>query len=238
MSPVDQDGSDLSRWLPRPKPQREALEGRYVRLEPLSPALHADGLFEATNVPDAALRFRWLPDDAPSDRGAFQVWLDQASTSDDPLYFALVDKATGRIVGRQSFLRIEPAHGSIEIGHVYWGPLISQQTGATEALYLFAELVFDKLGYRRFEWKCNDRNDPSKRAALRFGFQFEGVFRHHMVVKGETRDTAWFSIIDSEWPTLRSGYRAWLDPANFDANGKQRRRLADCFDQGLQRKGA
>ncbi len=231
MPQADQDGSDLSRWKPRPKPQREALEGRYVRLEPLSPSAHADGLFEATNVPDAMVRFRWLPDDPPSDRLAFQAWIEQASTSDDPLYFALIDNATGQIVGRQSFLQIEPAHGSVEVGHVYWGPHVSRRPGATEALFLFAELVFDRLGYRRFEWKCNDRNEPSKRAALRFGFKFEGVFRQHMVLKGETRDTAWFSIIDSEWPALRRGYCDWLDPANFDVNGQQRRRLAEFFSE-------
>lgn len=223
----DRPGPDLRQWRPRERPPREALEGRYVRLEPLSAAAHGDGLFAAASVPDAADRFRWLPEAPPASRAAFQPWLDKAEQSQDPLYFTVIDKATGQVGGRQTLLRIEPAHGAAEIGHIFWGPSIARKPPATEALFLFAELLFDRLGYRRFEWKCNDLNEPSKRAALRFGFQPEGVFRQHMVVKGENRDTAWFSIIDKEWPPLRSAYRAWLEPANFDAEGKQRRRLED-----------
>ena len=176
---------DLKDWQPRPRPGRAPMEGRYVRLEPLSAARHGDGLFEASSVPDIAGRFRYLPDIAPRSRAEFQAWLDHAEASADPLFFAVIDQATGKVAGRQTFLRIEPAHGVIEIGHIYWGPLISRRPAATEALFLFATYAFDELGYRRFEWKCNNLNEPSKRAAERFGFTFEGVFRQHLVVKGE-----------------------------------------------------
>lgn len=218
---------DLRHWTPRPRPERRILEGRYVRLEPLQAAPHGDGLFAAAAVPDAATRFAWLPEQPPQDRAGFQPWLDQAEASADPLFFTVIDRASGRIAGRQSLLRIDPAAGSIEIGHIYWGPEISRRPAATEAQFLFARYIFEELGYRRYEWKCNDRNTPSKRAAARFGFQEEGLFRQHMVVKGENRDTRWFSIIDKDWPALRQAYDAWLDPANFDAAGQQRRRLEE-----------
>jgi RimJ/RimL family protein N-acetyltransferase len=138
-----------------------------------------------------------------------------------------VDKSSGKAAGRQSLMRIDITHGVIEIGAIYWGPLISRRPAATEALYLFAQYVFDELGYRRFEWKCHNMNEPSKRAAARFGFKFEGVFRQHVVFKGGNRDTAWFSIIDGEWPALHAAYEAWLDPDNFDVAGSQKRTLED-----------
>ena len=144
----------------------------------------------------------------PADTEAFRALdVKAAAGADDPLFFAVIDKATGRAEGRQALMRIDPVHGAIEIGHVLWGPAIARTRVATEALYLSARYVFDDLGYRRFEWKCNDRNQPSKRAALRFGFAFEGVFRQHMVVKGRNRDTAWFSMLDSEWPGLGRAIR-------------------------------
>ncbi len=218
---------DLQHWTPRPRPQHQALEGRYVRLEPLSAAAHGQGLFEASTVPDADIRLRWLPDYPPQSRAAFQPWLDMAEASADPLFFAVIDKASGKVAGRQAFMRIDGDMGVIEIGHVYWGPLIARRPAATEAQFLFAGHALDTLGYRRYEWKCNTRNAPSRHAALRFGFTPEGVFRQHQVAKGENRDTAWFSIIDKEWPALRAGYRAWLDPANFDGEGRQKKRLED-----------
>jgi RimJ/RimL family protein N-acetyltransferase len=217
---------DLKNWQPRPRPERVVLEGRYVRLEPLA-AQHGDGLYEAATVADAGQRFRWLFENAPDDRAAFDTWLEKSSASQDPLFFAVIDKASGRIAGRQTLMRIDPAFGVIEIGNIYWGPLVSRRPAATEAQFLFARYVFEDLGYRRYEWKCNNRNEPSKRAAERFGFQFEGIFRQHMVVKGENRDTAWYSIIDKEWPLLRQAYMDWLDPANFDADGNQKRRLEE-----------
>ncbi len=223
----DDTREDLTNWQPRPRPARTALDGRYVRLEPLDSATHGDGLFAASSVADAESRFAWLPEIRPQSRAEFQTWLDKAAASTDPLYFAVIDKASGKVVGRQTLLRIDPANGAIEIGHVYWGPEMARTRGATEAQYLFARHVFEDLGYRRYEWKCNNRNLPSKRAAERFGFQFEGIFRQHMIVKGENRDTAWYAMIDKEWPALARAYEAWLDPANFDSEGQQIQRLED-----------
>jgi RimJ/RimL family protein N-acetyltransferase len=221
----------LENWQPRPRPSRETLEGRYVRLEPLDPAAHGDELYAASSVPDAAERFAWLFEYPPESRAAFQPWLERMAASEDPLVFAVIDKASGTVAGRQTLMRIDPTHGVIEIGSIYWGPAISRRPAATEAQYLFMKYAFETLGYRRYEWKCNDRNGPSKRAAERFGFKFEGLFRNHMVAKGENRDTAWFSIIDSEWPALKQAYEAWLEPANFDADGLQKRRLEEVRAQ-------
>ena len=218
---------NLQEWKPRPRPERVVLDGRYVRLEPLDPAKHADGLYAMATAEDAEGRFRWLFDTRPADRPAFQPWLEKSAASEDPLFFVVVDKASGRIAGRQTLMRIDPTYGVIEIGNIYWSDLVARRPAATEAQFLFARHIFDDLGYRRYEWKCNNRNDPSKRAAERFGFKFEGIFRQHMIVKGENRDTAWYSIIDKEWPALRRAYEAWLDPANFDDAGQQRRRLED-----------
>jgi len=212
-------------WTPRPLPRREVLEGRYVRLEPLCADRHCDDLFEASTVPDAAERFRWLLDEPPATRQELADWLARAEASEDPLFFAVIDRATGKAGGRQTFMRIDARNGVAEIGNIYWGPLLSRRPAATEAFYLFACHIFDDLGYRRFEWKCNNDNTPSKRAALRFGMKFEGVFRQHMIVKGRSRDTAWFSMLDREWPAAKVAFDQWLDPANFDEAGRQRRRL-------------
>ena len=140
------------------------------------------------------------------------------------MFYAVIDKRTNRAEGRQALMRIDAGHGVVEIGHIMWGPAIARTRAATEALFLFSDYVFG-MGYRRLEWKCNDLNLPSKRAAERFGFQFEGLFRQHMVVKGRNRDTAWFSIIDGDWPRLRVGYERWLRPENFDSSGQQRTKL-------------
>ena len=218
---------DLSNWTPRPRPERKVFEGRYVRLEPLSAAKHGDGLFEAATEADSDSRFRWLSEVTPESREAFQPWLDRVEASEDPLYFTCIDKASGKVAGRQTLMRLDPANGVAEIGHIHWGPLMQRKPAATEAHYLFMRYIFDDLGYRRWEWKCNNRNEPSKRAASRFGFTFEGLFRQNMVIKGENRDTAWFSIIDSEWPQLKKAYEGWLDPSNFDTDGNQKRRLED-----------
>ena len=218
---------NLKDWKPRPAPERRVLDGRYVRLEPLDAQRHGDGLFEASAVSDADSRFRWLMEYPPTSRDAFTPWLDKSQASQDPLFFAVIDKLSGKIAGRQALMRIDSTFGVIEIGSIYWGPLVSRKPAATEAQFLFSAYVFDVLGYRRYEWKCHNFNEPSKRAALRFGFKFEGVFRQHLVFKGDNRDTAWFSIIDKEWPALRKAYEAWLDPSNFDATGEQKRRLED-----------
>lgn len=216
---------DMSGWTPRQKPGRVVLDGRYVRLEPLDTERHGSELFSASQVPDADDKFRWLAENPVDDEAAFLAWVKKSEASEDPLYFAVVDKASGKVAGRQTYMRIDTQNGVIEIGNIYWGPLIARKRAATEALYLFMRHAFADLGYRRFEWKCNNDNEPSKRAALRFGFTFEGVFRQHLIVKGLNRDTAWFSIIDKEWPALEKAYEAWLAPENFDADGQQRRKL-------------
>jgi RimJ/RimL family protein N-acetyltransferase len=216
---------DLSAWRGVPRPERVVMEGRYARLEPLDPSRHGADLLASAKAPGADDRFRYLFEDAPSDAASFTPWLEKACAGIDPLFFAVIDKATGRAEGRQALMRIDPVHGVIEIGSILWGPAIARSRITTEALYLFAAYTFDTLGYRRFEWKCNDLNEPSKRAALRFGFTFEGVFRHHMVAKGHNRDTAWFAMIDSDWPRLKAGYEAWLQPSNFDKAGQQRSKL-------------
>ena len=218
---------DMRHWTARQKPSAPVIEGRYVRLERLDAVRHSDELFEASDTAEADQRFRWLPEAPPADRDGFRGWVEKVAASEDPLFYAVIDKASGKVAGRQTLMRIDAANGVIEIGNIYWGPLMSQKPAATEALYLFAKHVFDDLGYRRFEWKCNDDNLPSKRAAARFGFHTEGVFRQHLVVKGLNRDTAWFSIIDKDWVALKPAYEAWLSPANFDAEGKQKRRLEE-----------
>ena len=220
---------ELQNWTARNHPARKVIVGRYVNLEPFSVAAHAAGLFAASAVDDADARFRWLFEDPPESEAATAAWVAKMGQSDDPMFFAVIDKATGMVAGRQALMRIDRAHGVIEIGSIYWGPLIARQRGATEALFLFMQLAFEKLGYRRFEWKCNDDNGPSKVAAARFGFTAEGVFRQHMVAKGQNRDTAWFSIIDTEWPALQKAYLGWLAPDNFDAGGQQRKPLQAFF---------
>lgn len=211
----------LNPWVPPPRPARAVLAGQWCRLEPFDPDRHVDSLFDASMAPGAEERFRWLFE-TPRSKPSFWDWMRQASAAEDPLFFAVVDAATGRAEGRQALMRITPEHGVIEIGHILWGPRMARTRIATEALFLAARHVFDDLGYRRFEWKCNSRNEPSRRAALRFGFQFEGIFRQHMVQKGENRDTAWFAMTDADWLQLRPGYERWLAPQNFAADGQQR----------------
>ncbi|MFJ6324023.1 MULTISPECIES: GNAT family N-acetyltransferase [unclassified Rhizobium] len=216
---------DLANWSGVPRPERTTLEGRFVRIEPLDPARHGADLFASAQAPGAEDRFRYLFESAPADYAAFSPWIEKASSSADPLFFATIDKRTGRAEGRQALMRIDNAHGVIEIGSILWGPEIARSPATTETLYLFASYVFDTLGYRRFEWKCNNLNEPSKRAAERFGFSFEGIFRQHMVAKGQNRDTAWFAMIDADWPKLKAGYQRWLAPENFDEAGHQKTKL-------------
>jgi RimJ/RimL family protein N-acetyltransferase len=215
----------MSNPQPAQAPSRVVLEGRYARLEPLSDK-HAEDLFAAATVPDALQRFTYFPSYPPESIAETRAWIAEQQASTDPIVFAVIDKATGRAGGWQQMMRIVPKDGVIEIGYVYWGPALSRTRVATEALFLFARHVFEDLGYRRFEWKCNNGNEPSKAAAARFGFTYEGLFRQHMIVKGANRDTAWFSMLDGEWPTRKAGFERWLDPSNFDADGKQKTRLS------------
>ena len=210
--------------LPCSRPPRRALDGRYARLEPLSPA-HAPALFEASTGPGAEARFAYLFDLPPATPADMAAWIAKMTAGDDPLFSVVVDKVSGRATGRQALMRITPEHGVIEIGNILWGPAIARSRVATEALYLAARHVFEDLGYRRFEWKCNNLNEPSKAAARRFGFAYEGLFRQHMWSKGASRDTAWFAMLDSDWPRFRREYDRWLDPVNFDAAGGQKSKL-------------
>ncbi|MCX7644460.1 MAG: GNAT family N-acetyltransferase [Rhodobacteraceae bacterium] len=208
----------LAGWRPPPPPPRAALEGRWVRLEPLLPA-HAPALHAAFAGDDAAWTF--LPYGPFASAGDYAAWIEGAAAGADPLFFALCDRTTGRPGGVAAFLRIQPAAGSIELGHIVLSAALRRGRAATEAWYLMMDWAFG-AGYRRFEWKCDARNLGSRRAAERLGLSYEGVFRQAAVVKGRNRDTAWFAAIDSEWPALRAAFGRWLDPANFDAEGRQR----------------
>jgi RimJ/RimL family protein N-acetyltransferase len=216
---------DLSDWNGAPRPGRVILEGRYARLEPLNAAAHEADLFRSAREPGSDDRFRYLAEQSPADVAVFSKWFAKAVASDDPLFFAVVDQATGRAEGRQALMRIDPKNGVIEVGSILWGPAIARTRISTEALYLAATYVFDGLGYRRLEWKCNSLNDPSKRAAVRFGFAFEGIFRNHMVVKGMNRDTAWYAMTDEDWRRVKPAYVSWLAPENFDSHGRQMTKL-------------
>ncbi len=219
--------ADLTDWAGREPVEKKVFEGRFVDLEPLDADRHGQGLFEASSMSDADDRFRYLPEIPAESLEGFRPWLEMAQASGDPLYFAVIDKATGKVAGRQTFLRTNAAHGVTEIGHIFWSGLIAKTPATTEAFYLFARYVFDDLNYRRFEWKCNDANEPSKRSALRYGMSAEGVHRQVLVVKGKNRDTAWFSMLDHEWPLCKAAFEAWLAAENFDEAGRQIERLED-----------
>jgi RimJ/RimL family protein N-acetyltransferase len=224
-------------WTPARPPDRPVLEGRLVRVEPLD-EVHRPALFRNLDpaAGDPAL-WDYLPY-GPFDEGGHADWFAEAAASEDPLFVALVDRERGEALGQASYLRIHPDLGSIEIGHIALGPAIQRTPGATEALYLMARHAFDDLGYRRLEWKTDALNARSRRAAERLGFTFEGVFRQHLVVKGRNRDTAWFSIIDGEWPVVRAAFEAWLHPENFTADGRQRRSLVSIRASVASRGGA
>lgn len=222
-------GPEVADASPAQRPGRVVLEGRFCRLEPLNAARHGDDLFRASTPPDAAARFLYLFEEPPVDRADFQLWLEQVAKSEDPLFFAVIDKRSGRAEGRQTLMRIDPAHCVIETGSIYWGPAISRTPVTTEANFLFAKYVFDELGYRRFEWKCNALNAPSRSAAERFGFSYEGHFRRAVIVKGRSRDTSWFSMLAEDWPRVRKAYATWLAPENFNAEGMQRTSLREVM---------
>lgn len=211
---------------PGARPQRVTMTGRYVTLVPLDAERHADALFAASNGGDKDRLWTYLFDGPYTDPAVFKDVLRARAKSEDPLYFTVIDNASGAPVGYQTFMRIEPAHRVVEIGGILYTPALQRTIGATEAQYLFAAYAFDTLGYRRYEWKCNDLNAPSKRAAARLGFTFEGVFRQHLIVKGRNRDTAWFSMLDTEWPRRRAAFERWLSPENFDAAGRQKLALS------------
>jgi RimJ/RimL family protein N-acetyltransferase len=213
---------------PRPakRPERAALHGRLVDLVPIDPVSHGDSLFQLTCGADKAYLWTYLLRGPFTERKEFDGHLRQLAAAEDSVCLAVVDRRSARAVGWASYMRIEPAHRVVEVGNVMFSPALRRTTGATEAIYLMARNAFEALGYRRFEWKCNALNAASRRAALRFGFTFEGIFRQHMIVKGRSRDTAWFSMIDSEWPKRKEAFERWLQPSNFDEEGRQKTSLS------------
>lgn len=219
-------------WAPVPLPTRETLRGRFVLLRPVDPALDADPLYQVSHPPtgDEAI-WMYLPTGPYASPAALRERLQATAASDDPLFFTLVRLPGDQPEGMASYLRMAPEHGVIEIGHIWFGTPVQRTPAATEAIYLLLRHAFDDLGYRRTEWKCNALNAASRRAAERFGFTFEGVFRQHMVVKGRNRDTAWYAITDQEWPPVRAGFEAWLAEDNFDSHGRQRRSLGELVAQ-------
>ena len=218
-------GFPLPDWQPPQFPSREPMAGRYCRLEALDPNRHAADLVAANALETEGRMWTYLPYGPFESTEDYILWLEAMSRSSDPLLYAVVDQATNRATGVAGYLRIDPRNGSIEVGHLAYSPLLQRTPAATEAMYLMMAQAFD-LGYRRYEWKCDSLNDPSRAAALRLGFVFEGTFRQAVVVKGRNRDTAWFSVIDSEWPAVKEAFEAWLAPANFDEQGRQLVRLA------------
>ena len=226
MTDTNQLGPIVENWAPPPRPQRAVLEGRYARLEPISADAHAGDLFEANAEDTEGRIFKYLLQEPFASRSAYSRWVRQIENSDDPMFFAVRNLETGRWSGVLSLMRINPEAGSIEVGNINFSPSLQHTRAASEAIILTARLAF-QLGYRRFEWKCNALNIPSRRAAQRFGFSFEGVFRQALIVKGRNRDTAWFAMIDKEFPELEAAYARWLDPENFRTDGQQIRRLSD-----------
>lgn len=205
--------------------------GQTVSLTPLNPQLHGDALYDATQGEDHHHLWAYLPWGPFPERTSFDSYLHQNATSEDPLFYAITNNVSGKAVGYAAYLRIEPLHRVIEVGSILFTPELQRTVGATEAMYLMAKYAFESLGYRRYEWKCNAMNTPSRQAALRLGFTFEGVFRQHMIIKGCNRDTAWYSMLDTEWPIRRAAFERWLDPSNFDTNGRQKialRILTEC----------
>ena len=211
-------------WQPAKKPERAPLMGDSVVLEPLDVPRHGEDLYASTAAADST--WDYLPYGPFASKDHFLAWLAQRAPVDDPLTFTIIDREAGAARGLASFMRIVREHGVIEIGHIWLSPSLQRTRQATEAIYLMSRYAFD-LGNRRLEWKCNADNAASRRAAERFGFTFEGIFRQHMVVKDRNRDTAWYSITDAEWPSRRAAFEAWLDPSNFDASGRQRRSLTE-----------
>lgn len=205
------------------RPERIVLQGRHVKIVPLHAATHAAALYAGSK--DAGL-WRYLFNGPYTDQAEFRAWLEGRETLEDPLFFTVLAGASGVAVGYCSLMRIDAVHRVIEVGNILYLPCLQRTVGATEAMYLMARYVFEELGYRRYEWKCDAWNAPSRRAALRLGFTFEGIFRQHMMVKGKNRDTAWYSMLDTEWGERKQAFEEWLSPENFDAEGKQKQSLA------------
>ncbi len=229
-------GAELPGWTPPPPPPRDPIEGRYCRIEPLDPTRHGADLFQAFSSDPDGRNWTYRIEGPFDDQEASDRWLTDIAGQPDPMFFAYIDRATDKAVGNGAFMNIEPSVGSIEVGSIMFSPLMQRSRIATEAMYLKMKRVFE-LGYRRYEWKCDSLNGPSRRAAQRLGFSYEGIFRQATIYKGRSRDTAWYACIDSEWPRLRDAFETWLDPANFDAEGEQKQSLRDLTRPILVREG-
>jgi RimJ/RimL family protein N-acetyltransferase len=229
-------GPPLPGWKGVARPPREPIVGRTCRVEPIDPARHADDLYRANAAGADKRNFTYLGVGPFDSLAAYRDWMTAAVRSEDPLWHAIVDSATGKPVGVATYMRIDPANGVIEVGNLNFSPLLQRKPAATEAMYLMMKRAFE-LGYRRYEWKCDSLNAPSRAAAQRLGFSYEGIFRQAGVYKGRSRDTAWYAMIDREWPELDAAFRRWLDPANFDATGRQRERLSDLTGPILKQRG-
>ena len=214
-------------WVPARLPPRTPMAGRWCRVEPLDPARHGAELFAAYAEDREGRNWTYMGYGPFETRSEFEAWMAATCLGDDPLFHAVVERASGRALGLASYLRAQPETGTIEVGHINYAPPLQRSAAATEAMYLMMTRVFDELGTRRYEWKCDALNAASRRAATRLGFIFEGVFRQATLVKGRNRDTAWYAITDRDWPALKRAYDAWLDPANFDAAGAQKARLSE-----------
>jgi len=229
-------GDVVANWHAPPRPGKTALAGRYCRMEPLDLERHAAELFAANALDKTGANWTYLAYGPFATLPEYRAWLERTCRGDDPLFYVIIDNARNQAAGVASYLRIDPANGAIEVGHLNYSPLLQRTPAATEAMYLLMQQVF-ALGYRRYEWKCDALNAPSRAAAQRLGFSFEGIFRQAAIVKGRNRDTAWYAIIDKDWPTLDAAYQQWLDPANFDAAGMQIMRLAELTGSMLHKWG-
>jgi len=203
------------------------MEGRYCRVEPVDPGRDAVDLYAAYQLDKEGRNWTYLPHGPYSRFEDYLKYLERAAASDDPFVHCVIERSSGRAVGVASYMRIDAAAGVIEVGGINYSPLLQRTPAATEAMYMMMRRVFDELGYRRYEWKCDALNAPSRAAATRLGFQYEGLFRQATVYKGRNRDTCWCSILDREWPALKQAFERWLDPANFDAAGQQRQNLSN-----------
>jgi len=219
-------GFALPGWSARPRPPRQAIGGRYCRIEPLDLERHAAQLHAANLADREGRNWTYLPYGPFAALDAYRDWIKASALGDDPLFHTIVDLADGQAAGVASFLRIDPANGVIEVGHINYAPRLQRSRAATEAMFLLMARVFDELGYRRYEWKCDALNAPSRAAALRLGFVFEGIFRQAVVYKQRNRDTAWYAITDKEWPAVKAAFERWLAPENFDGAGRQRDSLS------------
>lgn len=217
-------GAPLNLAFPRPRPTPIPMPGRFCSVVPTDVDAHAAGLFAAFDADTQGRGWTYLPYGPFKTLVDLRSWMRATCTGSDPLFHTILD-AVGHPCGLASYLRIEPATGVIEVGHIHLSPALKQTAAATEAMFLMMARVFDELGYRRYEWKCDALNEPSRRAAIRLGFQYEGIFRKATHYKGRNRDTAWFSVIDDEWPALRSAFRQWLSPANMNTDGRQLQRI-------------